>query len=42
MTSTDMGIRSDPLTSALTQVLTVPLRQLYAVLLRLEVIEIVD
>ncbi|WP_157122047.1 Rv1535 domain-containing protein [Nocardia miyunensis] len=40
--SSGVGIGSDPLTGALTQVLTVPLRQLYAVLLRLEVIEIVD
>ncbi|MGO4615366.1 Rv1535 domain-containing protein [Nocardia sp. 2YAB30] len=32
---------SDPLTGALTEVLTVPLRELYAVLWRLGVIEIV-
>ncbi|WP_330234487.1 Rv1535 domain-containing protein [Nocardia sp. NBC_00508] len=38
---TDVGVSSDPLTDALTQVLTVPLRELYAVLWRLGVIEIV-
>jgi hypothetical protein len=42
MMSTNVGVGSDQLTGALTQVLTVPLRQLYAVLLRLELIEIVD
>ncbi|MEU2036177.1 Rv1535 domain-containing protein [Nocardia amamiensis] len=38
------GVRadSDALTGALTQVLTVPLREVYAVLWRLGVIEIVD
>ena len=40
--STGVGVGSDPLTDALTQVLAVPLRELYAVLLRLGVIEIVD
>ncbi|ONM48435.1 hypothetical protein B0T44_22800 [Nocardia donostiensis] len=39
---TGVGIDSDPLTGALTQVLTVPLRELYAVLWRVGVIEIVD
>ncbi|MEU4343124.1 Rv1535 domain-containing protein [Nocardia sp. NPDC023852] len=38
---TGVGVSSDPLTGALTQVLTVPLRELYAVLWRLGVIEIV-
>ncbi|MGV9661541.1 Rv1535 domain-containing protein [Nocardia niigatensis] len=40
--SSGMGNGSDPLTGALTQMLTVPLREVYAVLLRLGVIEIVD
>ncbi|WP_443093734.1 Rv1535 domain-containing protein [Nocardia anaemiae] len=39
---TAAGVGSEPLTGALTQVLTVPLRELYAVLWRLGVIEIVD
>ncbi|MET8871513.1 Rv1535 domain-containing protein [Nocardia sp. NPDC004604] len=37
-----VGVGSDPLAGALTQVLTVPLRELYAVLWRFGVIEIVD
>ncbi|MEV6137077.1 Rv1535 domain-containing protein [Nocardia sp. NPDC051990] len=37
-----VGVGPDPLTGALTEVLTVPLRELYAVLWRLGVIEIVD
>ncbi|MEV6252558.1 Rv1535 domain-containing protein [Nocardia sp. NPDC051911] len=36
------GGGSDQLTGALTQVLAVPLRELYAVLWRLGVVEIVD
>ncbi|WP_268867142.1 Rv1535 domain-containing protein [Nocardia aurantiaca] len=40
--STGVGGGSDPLTGALTQVLAVPLRELYAVLLRMGFIEIVD
>ncbi|WP_433716390.1 Rv1535 domain-containing protein [Nocardia sp. CA-084685] len=40
--SNGVGVSSDPLTSALTQVLTVPLREVYAVLWRLGVIEILD
>ncbi|MER7452892.1 Rv1535 domain-containing protein [Nocardia beijingensis] len=39
---TDVGGGSDPLTGALTQVLAVPLRELYAMLWRFGVIEIVD
>ncbi|MEV6320681.1 Rv1535 domain-containing protein [Nocardia sp. NPDC051787] len=39
---TGVGAGSEPLTDALTQVLTVPLREMYAVLWRLGVIEIVD
>ncbi|WP_245547948.1 Rv1535 domain-containing protein [Nocardia pneumoniae] len=42
MTTTGAGKGSDPLTDALTQVLTVPLREVYAVLWRLGIIEIVD
>ncbi|MGQ4596890.1 Rv1535 domain-containing protein [Nocardia sp. R6R-6] len=38
---TVVGVGSDSLTGALTEVLTVPLRELYAVLWRLGVIEIV-
>jgi len=38
--TSDVGGR-DPLTGALTQVLTVPLRELYAVLWRLGVIDVV-
>ncbi|MEV4129292.1 Rv1535 domain-containing protein [Nocardia sp. NPDC049707] len=37
-----VAVGSDALTGALTQVVTVPLRELYAVLWRLGVIEIVD
>ncbi|MGY4100297.1 Rv1535 domain-containing protein [Nocardia sp. R16R-3T] len=37
-----VGAGSDPLAGALTQVLSVPLRQLYAVLWRFGIIEIVD
>ncbi|MEA3529394.1 MULTISPECIES: Rv1535 domain-containing protein [Nocardia] len=40
--TTDRRGGSDPLTGALTQVLAVPLRELYAMLWRLGVIEIVD
>ncbi|MDR7166328.1 hypothetical protein J2W56_000046 [Nocardia kruczakiae] len=40
MRTSDVGGR-DPLTGALTQVLTVPLRELYAVLWRLGVIDVV-
>ncbi|MGW5110446.1 Rv1535 domain-containing protein [Nocardia sp. NPDC004123] len=42
MISTGVSGGSDPLTGALTQMLAVPLRELYAVLLRLDLIEIVD
>ncbi|OBA46655.1 hypothetical protein A5780_02455 [Nocardia sp. 852002-20019_SCH5090214] len=37
----DVGGGQDPLTGALTQVLTVPLRELYAALWRLGVIDVV-
>ncbi|MFE9319939.1 Rv1535 domain-containing protein [Nocardia sp. NPDC052278] len=40
--SNGAGVGSDSLTGALTQVLTVPLREVYAVLWRLGVIEILD
>ncbi|MFJ9365747.1 Rv1535 domain-containing protein [Nocardia sp. NPDC101769] len=40
--STGVGGGSDPLAGALTEVLAVPMRELYAVLLRLGFIEIVD
>ncbi|WP_433597578.1 Rv1535 domain-containing protein [Nocardia sp. CA-135953] len=40
--SSGAGVGSDSLTGALTQVLTVPLREVYAVLWRLGVIEILD
>ncbi|WP_433521248.1 Rv1535 domain-containing protein [Nocardia pseudovaccinii] len=40
--SSGAGVGSDSLTGALTHVLTVPLREVYAVLWRLGVIEILD
>ncbi|WP_263992746.1 Rv1535 domain-containing protein [Mycolicibacterium madagascariense] len=36
------GAGDDPLTDALTRILTLPLRELYAVLWRAGVVEIVD
>jgi hypothetical protein len=36
------GVSGDPLTDAVARVLTVPLRELYAVLWRAGVVEIVD
>ncbi|WP_349256016.1 Rv1535 domain-containing protein [Mycobacterium sp.] len=37
-----MGVSTDPLTDVVARVLAVPLRQLYAVLWRAGVVEIVD
>lgn len=42
MMHTNASVGSDQLAGALTQVLTVPIRQLYAVLLRAGFIEVVD